>query len=203
VTPGDGSNLPRTMTDVDYDRLATVLEQDDEELKATLPAALAGVEDDIETLLLEHPDCFETLSLRMSTLEGIAEYAADEPETVDRFLTILWSGLGYISENVPEVQEEVTESFAVNWEATDSEVTFHMTSDADSGTVAGGPGLLDDADLSFEGETGVLFSQLNDPDFDPVKAFMDGKFQLDGAVNEAMTFAQMMETVTRNVENLN
>lgn len=191
------------MADVNYDRLATVLEQDDEELKADLPDALAGTEDELETLLLEHPDCFEDLSRRLSTLDGIADYAASEPETVDRFLTVLWGGLELISENVPEVQEEVTEEFSVDWEATDSDVTFHMTSHPDAGTVSGGTGVLENPTLSFQGETDILFSMLNDPGFNPVTAFMDGSFQLQGPVDEAMTFAQMMETVTTNVENLN
>ncbi|WP_136717975.1 hypothetical protein [Halorientalis salina] len=191
------------MTEANFDELATVLEQDDDDLKTDLPAALAGIEDDIDTLLLEHPDSFEALSLRLSTLDGIADYAAAEPETVDRFLAVLWGGLGLISENVPEVQEQVTEAFSVTWTATDSEVTFHMTSEPDTGTVDGGPGLLDDPTLAFEGETDILFSMLNDPDFNPVTAFMDGSFELQGAVDDAMAYAQMMETVTTNVENLN
>lgn len=191
------------MTDVDYDRLATVLEQDDDQLKTDLPDALVGVEDDLETLLLEHPDCFESLSRRMSTLEGMADYAESEPETVDRFFTILWGGLEVISENVQEVREQVTNEYAVNWTATDAPVEFHMSSHPSAGTVSGGPGLLDDPSLTFEGETDVLLSQLNDPDFEPVQAFMEGEFQLQGDVNQAMTFAQMMETVTENVENLN
>lgn len=191
------------MTDVDYDRLATVLEQDDDQLKADLPDALVGVEDDLETLLLEHPDCFESLSRRMSTLDGMADYAESEPETVDRFFTILWGGLEVISENVQDVREQVTNEYAVNWTATDAPVAFHMTSDPSAGTVSGGPGLLDDPSLTFEGEADILLSQLNDPDFEPVQAFMEGEFQLDGDVNQAMTFAQMMETVTENVENLN
>ena len=191
------------MTDVNFDRLATVLEQDDDDLKTDLPDALAGAEEDLDRLLLEHPDCFEDLSRRLSTLDGIADYAGSEPETVDRFLTVLWGGLELISENVPEVQDEVSDEFSVDWEANDSDVAFHMTSHPDPGTVSGGPGLLESPTLSFQGETDVLFSMLNDPDFNPVTAFMDGSFELDGPVDEAMTFAQMMETVTTNVENLN
>lgn len=207
---GTGSPVPTAesavataMTDVDYDRLATVLEQDDDQLKADLPDALAGAEDDLETLLLEHPDCFESLSRRMSTLDGIAEYAEAEPETVERFFTILWGGLELISENVQTVREQVTNEYTVNWKATDSDVRFHMSSHPSSGTVSGGPGLHEDASLEFEGETDVLLSQLNDPDFNPVQAFMEGEFQLQGEVDQAMSFAQMMETVTENVENLN
>jgi len=191
------------MTDQNFDELATVLEQDDDDLKTNLPEALDGIETDLETLLLEHPDAFESLSRRMSTLEGIADYAAEEPETVDRFLTVLWGGMEVISRNVPEVQEEITDEFQVEWIATDSDVAFHMVSDPDSGTVSGGPSALDDASLTLEGGTGILLSMLNDPDFNPVQAFTQGAFELDGPVEEAMQFAQMMETVTTNVENLN
>jgi hypothetical protein len=191
------------MTDAGFDELATVLEQEDEDLKAALPEALDGATEALPTLLQEHPDTFERLSIRLCTLDGIADYADEEPETVDRFLAVLWGGLGFISENVSEVQSEVTEAFSVAWDATDSDVAFHVTSDPDPGTVSGGPGLVEDPTLTFEGETDVLFSMLNDPEFDPVQAFMNDEFELDGPVNRAMTFAQMMEAVTTNVENLN
>jgi len=202
---GAGSALLDTtpMTDVSYDELSRVLAQDDDELKADLPAALDGVESDLSTLLEDHPDTYETLTERVSTLDGIAAYAAEEPETVDRFLETLWGCMALITETVPEVQEEITEEFSVTWVATDSAVTFHMESDPDPGTVSGGPGRLDDPTLVFEGETDILFSMLNDPDFEPVAAFMDGEFELEGPVNTAMSFAQMMESVTTNVENLN
>lgn len=190
------------MPQTDFDTLATVLEQDDEAFVQRLPEALDGVEDDLETLLVSRPEVFERLSERMSTLDGIAAFASDEPETVDRFLGILWNGLGLITESALSVQEEVTENFDVNWVCEDSPASFHMISDADAGTISGGPGLLDDAELTFRGPTDVMFSMLNDPEFDGTLAYIQNRYEIVGSLERARTLNTMMATVNANMDDL-
>ncbi len=191
------------MSQANFDDLETVLDQPDEEFKANLPEALDGAAEDIETLLALHPDAFEALSARMSTLDGIADYATDEPETVEEFLTVLWDGLGLVTEMVPAVGEEVTEEYAVNWEPTDSPVSFHMTADPETGTIAGGPGLLDDPGIAFNGTTDVLFSMLNDESFNATLAYVQNRYEVVGSLERARSFNDMMDTITENTENLN
>jgi hypothetical protein len=190
------------MSQVNFDELETVLEQPDSEFKTNLPDALDGVAENLDEFLVQHPDDFELLSTRMSTLDDIAEYANDETATVRRFLTILWDGLGLITEMVPAVAEEVTEEYTVNWEPTDSPVSFHMTSDPDAGTISGGPGVLDDAELTFKGTTDVMFSMLADDEFNGPLAFIQNRYEIIGPLERARSFNTMMDTINENMDEL-
>ncbi len=191
------------MSQTNFDTLTTVLEQDDEEFRRNLPAALDGVEDELETLLTSRPEAFDRLSERMSTLDGIAAFADDDPETVDRFLDILWNGLGLITETVPAVREEVSEDFGVNWVCEDAPTSFHMVSDAEAGTISGGPGRLDDAELTFRGPADVMFSMLNDPSFDGTLAYVQNRYEIVGSLERARTLDGMMATVNASMDDLN
>ncbi len=190
------------MSQANFDDLETMLEQPDDEFKENLPDALDGAAANTEQLLALHPDAFERLIERMSTLDGIATYANDESETIEEFITVLWNGLGLVTEMVPAVGEKVTEAFAVNWEATDSSVAFHMTSDPESGTIAGGPGLLDDPGIEFKGTTDVMFSMLGDESFNATLAYVQNRYEVVGSLERARNFNAMMDTMTENMENL-
>ena len=191
------------MSQANFDDLETVLDQLDEEFKANLPEALDGAAENIEHLLALHPHAFEQLTERMSTLDDIGAYATDESETVEEFITVLWDGLGLVTEMVPVVSEEVTKEYAVNWETTDSPVSFHMTSNPETGTIAGGPGLLDDPEIEFKGTTDVMFSMLNDESFNSTLAYVQNRFEVVGSLECARSFNDMMDTITENTENLN
>jgi hypothetical protein len=191
------------MSQANFDDLETVLEQPDEEFKANLPDALDGAAANIEHLLALHPDAFERLTERMSTLDNIGAYATNEPETVEEFITVLWDGLGLVTEMVPAVSEEVTEKYAVNWKCTDSPVSFHMTSDPEAGTVSGGPGLLDDPGIGFKGTTNMMFSMLNDESFNETLAYVQNRYEVVGSLERARSFSDMMDTVNENTQNLN
>ena len=190
------------MSQVNFDELETVLEQSDSEFKTNLPDALDGVAENLDEFLVHHPEAFELLSTRMSTLDDIAEYANDETATVRRFLTILWDGLGLITEMVPAVAEEVTEEYTVNWEPTDSTVSFHMSSDPDAGTISGGPGVLNDAELTFKGTTDVMFSMPADDEFNGPLAFIQNRYEIIGPLERARSFNTMMETINENMDEL-
>lgn len=190
------------MSQANFDDLETVLEQPDNEFKENLPDALDGAAANTEQLLALHPDVFERLIERMSTLDGIATYANDESETIEEFITVLWNGLSLITEMVPAVSEQVTEEFAVNWESTDSPVSFHMTSDPETGTIAGGPGLLDDPGIAFKGTTDVMFSMLGDESFNATLAYVQNRYEVVGSLERARNFNTMMDTITEDMENL-
>lgn len=190
------------MSQAAFDDLEKVIESPDEAFKRELPAVLEGVEDNIAELLTQNPDAFDGLSERMSTLDGIASYASEETETVDRFLVILWDGLALITETVPAVQETVTKSFTVNWESEDSPASFHMESKPDAGTISGGPGLLDDAELTFSGPTDVMFSMLNDDEFNGTLAFIQNKYEIVGPLQRARNLNTMMETVNESMDDI-
>lgn len=184
--------------------LERVVELPDEEFTAELPAALQSIEgrEDVVTLLVEHPDTFEELSARMSTLDDVGEFATEETETVERFLTVLWDGQELISRAVPAVQETVTERFTVNWECEDSPVDFHLETDPDAGTVSGGTGLLDEAELTFQGSTDVMFSMLNDDDFNGTLAFIQNRFEIIGPLQRARNLDSMMESVSDHMRDV-
>lgn len=191
------------MSQANFAELETVLEQPDDEFKENLPGALDGAAANIELLLARYPDTFERLTERMSTLSGIGAYATDEPETVEEFITVLWDGLSLVTEIVPAVGEEVTEEYAVNWETTDSPASFHMTADPETGTIAGGTGLLDEPGIEFTGTTDVLFSMLNDDEFNATLAYIQNRYEVVGSLERARSFNDMMDTVTENTESLN
>ncbi|WP_254820885.1 SCP2 sterol-binding domain-containing protein [Haloglomus halophilum] len=192
------------MTDPAFDDLDAVVSANDDQFKRDLPDEIAGLDDEaaVGELLLEHPDTYEDLSRKMSTLDGVADYASDETETVERFLTVLWAGQELVTEHVPEVREQITDSFTVTWECEDSPVSFHMETDAESGRITGGLGPHGDAELVFRGPTDVLFSMLNDPDFQGVQAFLEGKFEIEGPIQKAQQLDATMQVATDHMRDL-
>ena len=183
------------------DEIHDALDGDDGDVLESLPGTLEGV-DDVETLLADHPDTYERLVTRVSKLENAEELVADHPETADRFLTILWSGLEVIARVSPAVQEEITDDFRVQWAADDSDAEWYAATDADAGSIEGGPGRIDDPDVTFTGDTDTLFSMLGDDEFDPQEALLEGAFEVDGDLPTAMEFGATMDAVQRNAEDL-
>ncbi|MFB6164964.1 MAG: hypothetical protein ABEJ31_07380 [Haloarculaceae archaeon] len=190
------------MTRQSIERLAQALDRDDARLRDALPEVLPAVEEDLMYLLVDEPDSYQRLIERVCALENLGEYAAAEPETVDRFLAILWNGVGTATNVVPEVGAAVTDSFRVNWEARDAEVAFHAVADADDGTIDGGPGLLDDADVTFRGSTDVLFRMLGDGEFDATLAYVQNRYEVLGSLEDARAFGQLMDEVTGRMEDV-
>lgn len=187
----------------DLQQLEDTLEKDDEQLLAELPEALEGVEDDLETLLVERPDTFEKLVQRVSELENADEFAREDPETVERYFTILWGCLELISEVAPSVREQIDTEFRVQWEPTDTDVRWYAQTDTEEGRIFGGPGEVDEPEVTFKGETNTLFSMMGDDDFNAQQAFMQGEYQIEGELPKAVQFGNTMETVQDNAEDLN
>jgi hypothetical protein len=192
------------VTTEQYAELATVVDESDEVFERDLPGLLAGLEDR-ETLgqfLFQRGEVFQALSERMSTLDGIDEFAADHPETVDRFLRSTWLAIEVATEFVDEIGALVTETVTVNWEAKDSPVSFHAVTDAGAGRITGGTGLADDPDVTFSGTTDALFSMLNDDDFNATLAFVQNRYDVIGSLETARAFESMMDDVSGAMEAL-
>lgn len=188
------------MSQQQFADLETLLEQPDDEFKAGLPDVLPDVAEDLETLLLDHPDAFEGLVTRMGTLEDPAEWVESNQETAEQFFDVMWGCLNLISETIPEVQDAVNNSMSVNWVCDDTGLAWHMESDEDTGTIKGGAGETEGADLTFTGPTEIMLSMIGDDDFDGQQAFMQGKFQIDGQLPLAMQLESMMEAVTTRAQ---
>ncbi|MFB6142001.1 MAG: hypothetical protein ABEJ30_01510 [Halorientalis sp.] len=189
------------MTDVD---LADVVEAPEAAFRRDLGDALAPLSepDALASYLVRNPDAYERLLERMATLDDPAEFAAEAPETVDRFLAVLWSGIEIATTTLPPVEQAVTMDTSVNWTATDSPVAFHATADATAGTVAGGPGLLEDPEVTFEGRTDVLFAMLGDESFNAPLAYIQNRYEVIGPLERARAFDEMMDEVRASMESM-
>lgn len=185
------------------DAIAAALDGDDEQVLDELPGTLTDAAGDVAALLEEHPDTYERLVSRGSTLENADELVAAHPETADRFLTILWDGLAVIADAAPAVEGAIADDFRVQWDADDSGAAWYAVTDADAGAIEGGPGRIEDPDVTFSGETTTLFRMLGDDEFDPQQAFMGGEFQMDGDMQVALQFGRTMDAVQREAEALN
>lgn len=188
------------MSQQQFADLESLLEEPDDEFKAGLPDVLPNVAEDLETLLLEHPDAFEGLVTRMGTMENPAEWVESNQETAEQFFEVMWGCLNLISETIPEVQDAVNNSMSVNWVCDDTDLAWHMESDEDAGTITGGAGEIDGADLTFTGPTDIMLSMIGDDDFDGQRKFMQGEFQIDGQLPLAMQLESMMEAVTTRAQ---
>jgi hypothetical protein len=184
--------------------LAVVVDEPDEQFRDHLGSALSGLDDEdaLAELLVTQPTVFERLTERMATLETITEFANDDPETVDQYLTVMWGGMGLVAENISAVGDAVTVDTTVNWDATDSPVAFHAATDPETGSISGGPSLDDDPEITFEGQTEVLFRMLGDDEFNGQLAFVQNRFDIVGPLERSRAFNDMMEAVGEEMEAL-
>ena len=184
--------------------LETVVDQPDEQFRENLGPALHGLDDEdaLAELLVTQPTVFERLTSRMATFEGITVFATEEPETVEQYLRVLWGGMGLIAENISAVGDAVTVDTTVNWEATDSPIAFHATTEPETGSISGGPSLADDPEITFEGQTEVLFRMLGDDEFNGQLAFVQNRFDIIGPLERSREFNDMMESVGEAMEAL-
>lgn len=198
------SPMSETTADVDYEKLERVVEADDETFREELGAALEGMDDDdaIDELLANHPDAYEALSTRLATVSDPGEMAEDDPEAIERAIAVIYGGMSRLSKVSEGVQDAVTSDFAVNWEVEDYDLGWHMTTDADTGRIDGGPTLLDDPELRFIGSLDVMLSMIGDPDFNGPLAFIQNRFEIVGPVQKGRELDSMMEAVRENARDM-
>ena len=176
------------------DRIEAAVEMTDDELADELPAILAAVEGRVESLALENPALFGRVVQRMGEMD-VSEFASANPETVERFQAVLWTGMDLLVRFSPAVQDSITEDVTVTFDATDAPMTGALVLDADEGTVDGRTDAVVDPDLEIEGPANVLVGLITGST-DPVEGFMRGEFTMRGDVTKGMALAETMEHLT-------
>lgn len=180
--------------------LDDVVQDSDQALRRELPAVLDAVEPSLESVVDRDLEAFVELLRRMSTMEGIANYAEEEPETVDRFLAVFWDGVEYLVSSSLDLEDTITEELSVTWIAFDSDVSFHMRTRPEAAGLLGGPGEVEDPDLTIEGTTDALFSLLYDEGFEPELAVYQGDLDLVGPMHLAWDLAEIFGTIRGRIE---
>jgi putative sterol carrier protein len=180
--------------DTTIQQIETVMEQPDDELAEELPALLDEIEGQTEQLLLDNPALFARVTQRMDAVD-IAEFATEQPDTVEQFQEMLWTGMELLVRASSDVQESITEDITVNFEATDAPMTGHLTVEADEETIHGGAELLADPDITITGPAdelvGLITGSLN-----PIQGFMQQKFEMEGDIQKGTRLASTVGQLT-------
>ncbi|WP_247008956.1 SCP2 sterol-binding domain-containing protein [Halorientalis litorea] len=186
------------MTDDDLiERVESALELPPEELADELPALLDDIEGQVEVVAMENPRVFARIVQRMDEMD-IAAFADDYPDTVDRFMDVLWTGMNLLVRFSPDVQDSITEDLGVNFEASNAPMEGHLQLDADEGTADGGAELLDDPDITINGPANTLASLITGGK-DPVQGFMQQEFEMDGDIQKGTQLAATMDKLTEKL----
>jgi putative sterol carrier protein len=182
-------------TDDAAERIESVLDKPDDELAEELPALLDDIEGQTEQLLLDNPALFARVTQRMDAVD-IAEFANEQPETVEQFQGMLWTGMELLVQASPDVQESITEDISVNFEATDAPMTGHLEIIEDEETIRGGTDLLDDPDLTITGPADELVALITG-NADPIQGFMQQDYDMDGDIQKGTQLAATMNELTK------
>ncbi|WP_335999077.1 SCP2 sterol-binding domain-containing protein [Halorientalis halophila] len=167
------------MTEELADEVERVLELPTEELTEELPAVLDAIEGQVEVLALQNPLLLSDVIDRVGDVD-VAEFAAENPDTVDQFQELQWQGVELLAQFSPDVQQSIEQDTIVNFEATDAPMASHLELDADEGDVSGGAGLREDPDLEIRGPANVL-TDLTTGQLDPVSGYENGVFEMEGS----------------------
>lgn len=182
-------------TDDTAARIERVIDKPDDELAEELPALLDDIEGQTEQLLLNNPALFARVTQRMDAVD-IAEFATDQPKTVEQFQGMLWTGMELLVQASPDVQESITEDITVNFEATDAPMTGHLHVIENEETIRGGTDLLDDSNLTITGPADELVALITG-NADPIQGFMQQRFDMDGDIQKGTRLAATMNELTR------
>ena len=93
-----------------------------------------------------------------------------------------------------------TNDVRVQWAADGVDAAWYAVTDSDAGSIEGGPGRVDDPDVTFTGDVGTPSGMLGDDGLEPQQAFVDGAFQMNGDVQVALQFGWTTDAVQRNAE---
>lgn len=182
-------------TDELAERIETVMELSDDELAEELPALLEEFGDSTDQLLLENPALFARVTQRMDAVE-IAEFANDQPEIIDQFQEMLWTGMELLAQASSDVRESITEEITVNFEATDAPMTGHLHVDDEEKTITGGTERLEDPDLTITGPADELVALITGST-NPVRGFMRQRYQMEGDIQKGTRLASTVNELTK------
>ena len=185
------------MTDELATRVEASLEKDQEGLEEDLPGILEDLDGQSEEFVREHPELMADITTRMQEMDT-ATFISENPETAARFQDLLWSGVTVMSERNDEVQESIQQDVTVNFTADDAPMEGHLLVDEDAGTVTGGSGHVDDADLHITGPADVLVGLVTG-EVDPIQGFMQQQYEMDGPVAKGTSLAPVMNSLTEQV----
>ncbi|AQL44262.1 hypothetical protein BV210_16755 [Halorientalis sp. IM1011] len=161
------------------ERVEHVLELPTDELTEELPAVLDDIEGQVEVLALQNPLLLADVIDRVGDVD-VAEFAEENPDTVDQFQELQWQGVELLAQFSPDVQQSIEQDTTVNFEATDAPMASHLELDADEGSVSGGAGLADEPDLEIRGPANTL-TALTTGQLDPVAGYEDDQFEMEGS----------------------
>ena len=182
-------------TDDTIECIEAVLEKPDDQLAEELPTLLDEIEGQTEQLLLENPALFARVTQRMDAVD-IGEFATEQPETVERFQEMLWTGMELLVQASPDVQESITEDITVNFEANDAPMTGHLHVVEEEQTIRGDTDLLKDPDLTIIGPADELVALITGSG-DPVQGFMQQRFEMEGDIQKGTRLAGTMNELTK------
>jgi putative sterol carrier protein len=176
-------------------RIEAALEQPDDELAAEVPELLDEIEGESERLLLDNPALFARVTQRMDAVD-IAEFATEQPETVEQFQGMLWTGMELLVQASSDVQESITEDISGNFEASDAPMTGHLEVIESKETIRGGTELLDDPDPLITRPADELVALITG-NADPIQGFMQQRFDMDGDIQKGTRLAATMSELTK------
>jgi putative sterol carrier protein len=178
-------------------RVEATTEKSDEELEAELPSLLDEMEGQTEELARDHPAVFGRMVNRMEEMD-VARVVSANPDTADQFQTLLWTGMNVLVERTPEVKEQINEDITVNFTADDCPMEGHLEIAEARKTVVGGAGHLDDPTLEIRGPADTLVGLITGG-VDPIRGFMQQRYEMDGPVQKGTQLAPIMNTLSSNI----
>ncbi|WP_330631737.1 SCP2 sterol-binding domain-containing protein [Halocatena halophila] len=182
------------MTTDPIGKIEAALELSDDELAEKLPDVLDELEGQTEQLMLEQPALFARVTQRMDAID-VGTLANEQPETVEQFQALLWTGMELLVRASPDVQSSITDDISVNFQADDAPMTGHLELDGSSQTITGGTDLLAEPDLSITGPADELVGIITGST-DPIQGFMQQRYQLEGPIQKGTQLAGTMGQLT-------
>lgn len=162
-----------------------------------LPHLLSGGPEAARRAVTERPEHANGLMDDIDETD-VAEAARRDPEVVEEVQRLLWTVHRVKVERFPALGSAVEKSVSVNYEASDSPLEGHMETDADAGSLSGGPYVLDHADLTLTGGSNVLAGLLTGSN-DPIRAYERGEISVQGSLTDARGLAEALRRVTRRL----
>jgi len=153
-------------------KIEEILKMSAKEVKDALPLTLDEiVKYGIEKAVEETPDLLAKIIRKLIEVDA-AKFVSEVPEASDKFMDLLWEGIGALSVKSRELMSELnserlmsvlkrTKQINVNIEASDSPLRGHFT--ISQGKLSGGSGLLPfkEQDFRFHGPTAILLKLLS------------------------------------------
>ena len=188
------------------EKIEKILQMPAEELRGALPLTLDEIGNyGIEKMLKEVPDLLSKIIGKLIEIDA-AKFVSEVPEASDKFMNLLWEGVGTLAVKSKELMSELeserlmsvlkrTKQINVNIEADDSPLRGHFA--ISQREISGGSGLLHFKDQDFRvfGPTKVLMKLLLD---ELALGFSNPKLMTDGHP----AFAPYVRTITQSISKL-